>query len=67
MRLTRVLQCATMYSMKATNSNRVDKLSVSLGKDITAWLRLTAAKKRSNVSQVIRELLVPAFESRHAK
>jgi hypothetical protein len=49
------------------DSERVDKLSVSLGKDMSAWLRRMASKKRSNVSQVIRELLIPAFDARHAK
>ena len=54
--------------MKAKQeAKRRDAICVSLGEDITAWLRRSAAKKRSNVSQVLRELLVPAFEARHAK
>lgn len=49
--------------------NRVTttKKSVSIDNDMLAWLKQLAAKKRSNVSQVIRELLVPTFERRHAK
>lgn len=47
--------------------NRVEKMSVSLTPEMAAWLRRAAAKKLSNVSQVIRELLQPAMDARHAK
>jgi Arc/MetJ-type ribon-helix-helix transcriptional regulator len=43
------------------------KLSVSLPPEMTTWLRRSAAKQLSNVSQVIRDYLRPAFEKRHAK
>jgi hypothetical protein len=45
----------------------VRKLSVSLGNEMVAWLKRSAAKKHSTVSQVIREHLLPQFEKRHAK
>ncbi len=47
--------------------NTVRKISVSLGDDMVAWLRRAAAKKHSNVSQVLREYLAPHFDARHAK
>jgi hypothetical protein len=46
---------------------RADKLSISLTPELTAWLRRSAAKKGSNVSQVIREILMPVYDKRHAK
>jgi Arc/MetJ-type ribon-helix-helix transcriptional regulator len=45
----------------------VRKISVSLGDDMVTWLKRSAAKKRSTVSQVIREYLAPSFDARHAK
>ena len=54
--------------MKTNRScSRAEKLSVSLSPELTAWLRRMAAKKRSNVSQVLRELIAPTFDARHAK
>lgn len=46
---------------------RSDKLSISMGKDLTAWLRRASAKRRTSVSYIIREALLPAYEARHAK
>jgi len=46
---------------------RVEKLSISLTPDMATWLRRCAARKGSNVSQVLRELIMPAYEARHAK
>ena len=53
--------------IRHSNRSRMDKISVSLGKEMTGWLRRAAAKKHSNVSQVIREYLSPVFEKRHDK
>lgn len=46
---------------------RNGKLSVSLGDEITAWLRRVAQNKRSNVSQVLREICAPHFDKRSHK
>lgn len=54
-------------SVQMINRVTTTKKSVSIDNDMLAWLKQLAAKKRSNVSQVIRELLVPTFERRHAK
>ena len=62
-RLPAVVRTAIMHYMRA----RTDKLSVSIGRDITAWLRRSAAKRRTSVSYIIREALLPAYERRHAK
>lgn len=51
--------------MKTTT--RAEKMSISLTPEMAAWLRKTAARKMSNVSQVIREALAPQFTARHAK
>ena len=38
-----------------------------MGRDISAWLRRAAAKRRTSVSYLLREIVLPAYESRHAK
>ena len=60
-----VVHAATVCAMKQTK--RSDKLSISMDKDLVAWLRRAAAKRRSSVSQVIEECVLPRFERRHAK
>jgi hypothetical protein len=42
-------------------STRADKLSVSLTADLAEWLRQQADFKGSNISQVIREHLLPHY------
>ena len=44
-----------------------EKLSVSLPCDITKWLRKQAATRRTSVSFLIREALLPGFDSRNTK
>jgi hypothetical protein len=54
--------------MKAKQpTERVEKISISLTPEMATWLRRSAAKKMTNVSQLIRAALLPSFESRHAK
>lgn len=49
------------------NRNKV-KLSITLPPRMAAWLRRSAAKRRThNVSQEICNHLTPAFKSRHAE
>ena len=45
---------------------RTDRRSVSLGDDINQWLDKSAAQRRTSVSFIIREALLPAFSSRHS-
>jgi hypothetical protein len=32
---------------------------------MAAWLRRAAAKRRTNISQIIRDALLPTFDARH--
>ena len=53
--------------MSTSSRKRSDKLSISMGADITAWLRRAAAKRRTTVSYLLREAVLPLYEARHAK
>ena len=55
--------------MKAKHpSNRADKISISLPKDLTAWMRRHVAKRPGyTISALIRDALIPQYNARHAK
>ena len=56
-----------MTNVTQKRAGRTEKLSVSIDKDISSWLRRAAAKQRTTVSAMIRAALLPDFERRHAK
>jgi uncharacterized protein (DUF1778 family) len=44
-----------------------EQITFRIESDVAAWLRRAAAKRRVKRSQILRELILPAFEARHAK
>jgi hypothetical protein len=46
---------------------RDDRLHIRAEKELMAWLRRSAAKRRTTVSETARQVLYAAFETRHAK
>jgi len=46
-----------------TKLHHSSKLSVSLPPDLTVWLRNAAAKRRTSVSYLIREALLPLHQA----
>jgi len=54
--------CYSCHKMKRVGA---EKLSVSLPRDIAAWLKRGAKQKRVSVSFFLRLAIEPAFEQRH--
>ena len=52
---------------KKPSALKVDRISLSMPKDISAWLRRAAAKRRTSISQIVKDALLPQFDARHAK
>lgn len=50
-----------------TKTNTCSKLSVSLPADLRVWLQNAAAKRRTSVSYLIREALLPIFQASQTK
>jgi len=46
-----------------TKLHHSSKLSVSLPSDLRIWLQNAAAKRRTSVSYLIREALLPVFQA----
>ena len=55
--------------MKATRTNRkrAQRLHVRMDDEVMGWLRKAAAKKRTTVSEMARQVVYEAFDARHAK
>jgi len=49
-------------------SQQAVKLSISLPREVAAWMRRAVAKKPGyTISAMIRDLALPEYEKRHAK
>lgn len=53
-----------MSNMKAQKSERLD---VRVERDVIGWLRRAAAKKRTTVSELTRQIIYEQYDQRHAK
>ncbi len=50
---------------KKPRQNGPRTVTVSLGDDITQWLRIASLRRRISISAIVREALLPSFEARH--
>lgn len=46
---------------------REDRLHVRVGSELLTWLKRSAAKKHTTVSEVARQVLYAQYDARHSK